>query len=163
MAIKDDLFAVAEPVVNGLGYELVELEYAKEGPRWVVRAYLFRPEGVSLEDCKVVSEALSEKLEADDVVKVAYHLEVSSPGAERVLKSDREYHLFQGRLARVTVREPAEDPSTGKLEQVVHGLLGPLTADTLRLDGPDGRSFSLSRDNVKQVRLALKSSVPAFK
>jgi hypothetical protein len=61
------------------------------------------------------------------------------------------------------VREPAEDPSTGKLEQVVHGLLGPLTAETLRLDGPDGRSYSVSRDNVKQVRLALKSSAPAFK
>lgn len=163
MAIKDDLFAVAEPIVNGLGYELVELEYVKEGPRWVVRAFLHREEGVSLEDCKVVSNALSERFDSDEVVQVAYHLEVSSPGAERVLKCEREYRIFQGRLVRVTVREPAEDPTTGKTEQVVHGLLGPLTAETLRLDGPEGQSVSLDRDNVKQVRLALRSSVPAFK
>ena len=163
MAVKDDLFAIAEPVVQAEGFELVELEYAKEGPRWVVRVYLFRPEGVSLDDCKVVSQALSDKFEADDPVQVAYPLEVSSPGAERVLKSEREYRIFQGRLVRVTVRDPVDDPATKKKEQVIHGLLGPVTGDTIQLAGPDGKPFSLARDNVKQVRLALKASAPAFK
>lgn len=161
--MRDDLFAIAEPVVQAEGFELVELEYAKEGPRWVVRVFLFRPEGVSLDDCKAVSQALSDKFEAADPIKVAYHLEVSSPGAERVLKSEREYHIFQGRLVRVTVRDAVEDPDTGKKEQVVHGLLGPVTGDSIQLEGPSGQSFSLERDNVKQVRLALKSSAPAFK
>lgn len=161
--MRDDLFAIAEPVVQAEGFELVELEYAKEGPRWVVRVFLFRPEGVSLDDCKAVSQALSDKFEAEDPIKVAYHLEVSSPGAERVLKSEREYRIFQGRLVRVTVRDAVEDPDTGKKEQVVHGLLGPVTGDSIQLEGPSGQSFSLERDNVKQVRLALKSSAPAFK
>ncbi len=161
--MRDDLFAIAEPVVQAEGFELVDLEYAKEGPRWVVRVFLFSPEGVSLEDCKTVSHALSAKFEADDPVKVAYSLEVSSPGAERVLKTEREYRIFQGRLARVTVRDPVEDPATGKKEQVIHGLLGPVTGDTIQLGGPEGQSIPLARDNVKQVRLALKSSVPAFK
>lgn len=161
--MRDDLFAIAEPVVQAEGFELVELEYAKEGPRWVVRVFLFRPEGVSLDDCKAVSQALSDKFEADDPIKVAYHLEVSSPGAERVLKSEREYRIFQGRLVRVTVRDAVEDPDTGKKEQVVHGLLGPVTGESIQLEGPSGQSFSLERDNVKQVRLALKSSAPAFK
>lgn len=163
MAVRDDLFAIAEPVVQAEGFELVDLEYAKEGPRWVVRVFLFNPEGVSLEDCKTVSNALSDKFEAADPVKVAYHLEVSSPGAERVLKSEREFHIFQRRLVRITARDPVEDPTTGKMEQVIHGLLGPVTGDTIQLVGPDGHSISLARDNVKQVRLALKSSVPAFK
>jgi ribosome maturation factor RimP len=163
VAVRDDLFAIAEPVVQAEGFELVELEYAKEGPRWVVRVFLFRPEGVSLEDCKLVSNALSARFEEDDPVKVPYNLEVSSPGAERVLKNEREYHIFQGRLVRITARDPVEDPATGKKEQVIHGLLGPVTGDTIQLAGPDGRPISLERDNVKQVRLALKSSVPAFK
>lgn len=163
MAVRDDLFAIAEPVVQAEGFELVELEYVKEGPRWVVRAYLFHPDGVSLEDCKTVSGALSAKFEAEDPVKVAYHLEVSSPGAERVLKTEREYRIFQGRLVRITVRDPILDPATGKNEQVIHGMLGPVTGDTIQVSGPAGQPVSLERDNVKQVRLALKSSVPAFK
>ena len=157
MSVKDDLFAIAEPVVQELGYQLVEVEYAKEGPRWVVRVYLFRPEGVGLEDCQRASDALGTAFEAKDPVKQAYHLEVSSPGAERVLKSEREYHIFQGRLVKVTLREPVEK------QQVLYGKLGPATAGTIQIEDAAGHAHALQRDNVKQIRLALQSSVPAGK
>jgi ribosome maturation factor RimP len=163
VSVRDDLFEIAEPVVQALGFELVDLEYAKEGPRWVLRVYLHRTEGVSLDDCQRVSEALSDRLDQDDPVKTAYHLEVSSPGAERVLKSEREMRIFAGRLVRVTLSEALPNEETGKAEQVVHGLLGPVTGEKVHLTGLSGKPVALDRAKVKQVRLALKSSAPAVK
>ena len=163
VSARDELFQIAEPVVQSQGFDLVDLEYAKEGPRWVLRVYLHRPEGVSLDDCQRVSEALSEKLDQDDPVKTQYHLEVSSPGAERVLKTEREMRIFLGRLVRVTLSEALPSEETGKAEQVVHGLLGPVTGDKVHLTGLSGNPVALDRAKVKQVRLALKSSVPALK
>jgi ribosome maturation factor RimP len=163
VSVRDDLFQIAEPVVQAQGFNLVDLEYAKEGPRWVLRVFLHRHEGVSLDDCQRVSEALSERLDQNDPVKTAYHLEVSSPGAERVLKSEREMRIFEGRLVRVTLSEPLLSEETGKADQVVHGALGPVTSEKVHLTGLSGKPVTLDRAKVKQVRLALKSSVPAVK
>lgn len=156
MSVKDDVFSIAEPLIKGLGYELVEVEYAKEGPRWFLRIYLFSPNGVSLDDCRAVNEALGPALEAADPVKTPYNLEISSPGAERVLKTEREYKIFQGRLVKLTLREPVDG------NQVHYGNLGPVT-DHVHLTGNAGQALSFDRENVKQIRLALQSSVPAVK
>lgn len=154
LGVREDVFALAEPVVESQGLKLVDVEYAKEGPRWFVRLFLYRPEGVNLEDCQRVSDAVGTALEARDVIKNPYHLEVSSPGAERVLKSEREFHIFQGHLAKLTLREPVEG------QQVLYGRLGPITAETVTIAEPAGPR-AIARDNVKQIRLALESSVPA--
>jgi ribosome maturation factor RimP len=153
LAIKDDVFAIAEPVVKELGYELVEVEYVKEGPRWFVRVYLFSPNGVSLDDCRAVNDALGPALEAADPVKTPYNLEISSPGAERVLKTEREYKIFQDRLVKLSLREPLAG------EPAVFGRLGPVTENTVQLTTGTGETLAVSRDNVKQIRLALESSV----
>jgi ribosome maturation factor RimP len=163
VSVRDDLLRLVEPVVESEGFQLVDVEYLKEGPRWVVRLYLHHRDGVSLNDCQRVSDAVSALLDVEDVVKTAYHLEVSSPGAERILKLDREYRIFEGRLIRCALTEPWQDSATGKAEQVVHGHLGPVTAGTLQMTTLSGQTISLPREQVKQVRLALKSSVPATK
>lgn len=157
MGVKDDLFAVAEPLVEAQGYRLVDLEYVKEGPRWVVRVFLYHPEGIDLEACQNVSHLLSEALDANDPVKTPYHLEVSSPGAERVLKYDREFKIFQGRLVKLSFRQPVEN------EHSFMGKLGPVTEEAFQLTDAEGQVRSFARDNVKQIRLALESSAPARK
>ena len=149
MAVKDDIFALADPVVTGLGYQLVEVEYVKEGPRWFVRLYLYSPNGVSLDDCRAVNDALAPVLEAQDPVKNPYVLEISSPGAERVLKTDRELFIFEGKLVKVTLREALNG------QPVVLGHLGPATAETVSLTDENGQPLSLSRDSIKQIRLSL--------
>lgn len=155
--MKDDLFALTEPVIQDAGYQLVDLEYVKEGPRWVVRVFIYRPEGISLEDCQRVSEVVGEALEHQDPVKTAYHLEVSSPGAERVLKHDREFKIFQGRQVKVTTKEAIDS------EYVFYGALGPVTDQAVQLGSLEGASRSIPRDNVKQIRLTLDSGVAAGK
>ena len=104
MGVKDELLAISEPVVEQLGYRLVDVEYVKEGPRWFVRVFIDKPDGISLDDCKAVNDALDPVLEAKDPVKNPYHLEISSPGLERVLKTEREFKLYQTRWVKLSLK-----------------------------------------------------------
>ncbi len=156
MSVREAVFAVAELTVQALGFQIVDVEYLKEGSSWVVRVYLFKEEGVSLDDCKLASHALGDALEAADPVKTPYHLEVSSPGAERVLKHEREYRLFQGRWVRATLKQA---DAAGNFH--LFGRLGPTTAETVTLAPPaDAPPLALLLADIKQLRLALASDVP---
>ena len=157
MGVKDEFFALTEPVVEQLGYQLVDVEYVKEGPRWFVRVFIDKPEGISLEDCKAVNDALDPVLEANDPVKNPYHLEISSPGLERVLKTDREFKLYQGRYVKLSLKEPVNK------EYNIFGHLGPVTDNAVQVADSEGHSHSVPRENVKQIRLALQPSAPAGK
>lgn len=83
----------AQPVVEELGYKLIDVEYVKEGPDYFLRLYLDKKGGITLEDCAEVSEVLSGKLDAWDLIKGAYFLDVSSPGAERPIKDDDDLEM----------------------------------------------------------------------
>ena len=73
---------LATPIVNELGLEIVDIEYVKEGKNWFLRLYIDKDDGVDIEECGIVSERLSEKLDEIDPIPHNYYLEVSSPGAE---------------------------------------------------------------------------------
>jgi ribosome maturation factor RimP len=157
VGVRDEIFALTEPVVEQLGYQLIDVEYVKEGPRWFVRVFIDKPEGIGLEDCKVVNDAVDAVLEENDPVKNPYFLEISSPGLERVLKTEREFKIFQGRYVLVSLKEPHNK------EYKLYGHLGPLTDTTVQITDAEGHHTSLSRENVKQIRLALQPSAPAGK
>jgi ribosome maturation factor RimP len=155
--VKDDIYALSEPVVTQLGSQRVDVAYANEGPRWFVRVYIDKPEGIGLEDCQTVNDVLDPVLEANDPVKNPYHLEISSPGLERVLKTEREYKIFQGRYVKVSLKEPLNK------EYHLYGHLGPATDQTVQVIDAEGVSQGVARDNIKQIRLALQPSAPAGK
>ena len=73
------------------GFELVDVEYVKEGSNWFLRVYVDKEGGIDIDDCGRISEFLSEKLDENDPITDAYFLEVSSPGAERPLKKPDDY------------------------------------------------------------------------
>ena len=81
------------PIVAKNGVEIYDVEYVKEGSDWYLRAYIDKPEGVSIIDCENVSRELSDVLDKEDFIPDAYILEVSSPGLGRTLKKDK--HLYQ--------------------------------------------------------------------
>ena len=91
MAKKDAYEARAEelltPIAVANGCEVYDVEYVKEGSDWYLRAYIDKPEGVSIIDCENVSRAFSDKLDEEDFISDAYILEVSSPGLGRALKN----------------------------------------------------------------------------
>jgi ribosome maturation factor RimP len=82
---------LAQPIIQELELELVEIEFVKEGKNWFLRVYIDKENGVDIEDCGIVSERLSEKLDELDPITQNYFLEVSSPGAERPLKKAKDF------------------------------------------------------------------------
>ena len=97
--------AFAEPLLEDMGIELVDIEFRREGHGWVLRLYIDRQDGVTLDDCATVSREVSRYLEVEDPIEQAYHLEVSSPGLERPLKKEKDFARFSGRRARIKLLE----------------------------------------------------------
>lgn len=91
---------VEEIIADG-PIELVDVEYVKEAHGWVLRVFLDKPGGIDVEDCRSVSEVLSDVLDREDPIPGPYSLEVSSPGLERPLKKESDYVRFAGRLANI--------------------------------------------------------------
>ncbi|KWZ76271.1 hypothetical protein HMPREF3213_04024 [Heyndrickxia coagulans] len=116
---------LASPVVEGLGLELVDIEYVKEGKNWFLRVYIDKENGVDIEECGLVSERLGEKLDEADPIPHNYFLEVSSPGAERPLKKARDFERAVGRTVLVKTYEPLDGEKTfqGKLIAFHNGYL----------------------------------------
>ena len=120
MKIADTVRAIAEPVIEKLnaGIELIEVEYVKEGADWYLRLYIDKEGGVTLDDCQLVSEALNDILDETDPVKGKYIFEVSSPGIDRPLKTDRDFERYRGPDVEVHLYAPVENSKIfmGKLK-----------------------------------------------
>ncbi|CAH0212829.1 Ribosome maturation factor RimP [Peribacillus sp. Bi96] len=100
---------LALPILEELQLELVEVEYVKEGKSWFLRVYIDKETGVDIEDCGNVSEKLSEKLDEVDPIPQNYFLEVSSPGAERPLKKEKDFLNAIGKNVYIKTYEPILD------------------------------------------------------
>ncbi|GHH96559.1 ribosome maturation factor RimP [Neobacillus kokaensis] len=99
---------LAAPICQELEIELVEIEYVKEGKSWFLRVYIDKDNGVDIEDCGLVSERLSEKLDEIDPIPHNYFLEVSSPGAERPLKKHKDFERAIGKNVFIKTYEPID-------------------------------------------------------
>lgn len=89
--------ALLEPIVAEHDFELVDVEYVKEGSNFYLRAYIDKPEGITVDDCEVVSRTFSQKLDEEDFIDEAYIMEVSSPGLGRPLKKEKDYKRSMGK------------------------------------------------------------------
>lgn len=99
---------LVEPLLSDLGYELVDLQYSREGGRYILRLFIDRPGGVGLDDCEKVSRAVGELLDQEDPIPNSYYLEVSSPGLERPLKKEADFLRFTGRKVKIHTFAPIE-------------------------------------------------------
>ena len=131
------------PIIDSGGYEFWDAEYVKEGSDYYLRVYVDKEGGITIDDCVTISRALEEKLDAEDFIKEAYILEVSSPGLTRKLKKDRDFERSLGRLVYLKLykKENEAKEYTGKLEA--------FDKDSITIS-PD---ITFSRDNVSSIRL----------
>jgi ribosome maturation factor RimP len=113
-AITEEL---ALPILERKGFELVDVEFKKEGSNWFLRVYIDKEGGIDIEECGEVSEELSALLDERDPIPQAYFLEVSSPGAERPLKKEKDVQQAVGKQVHITTYEPIDQQKTfeGKL------------------------------------------------
>lgn len=146
--IEQQIFELANPVVEENGLELVSVEFIKEGPNWYLRIYIDQENGVDLEDCQRVSRHISDILDEIDPIPHAYFLEVSSPGVERILQRAKDFIRYQGRLINVHTYAPVE--GSKKLQ----GKLGHVNEQNLSLILKNGKELQIERDKIAQVRLA---------
>lgn len=94
---------LCENVTSKLGYELVDVEYIREKNNYFLRVYIHKPNGVNLDDCQIVSKELGIRLDEEDIIKRAYYLEVSSPGLDRPLKTEKDLKRNIGKDVEVSL------------------------------------------------------------
>ncbi|KRL50041.1 hypothetical protein FD37_GL002169 [Levilactobacillus spicheri DSM 15429] len=144
-----------QPIVAHHQFDLVDVEFVKEGKSWYLRIYIDKPGGINIEECALVSDEVSEKLDAldPDPIPQAYFLEVSSPGAERPLKKPEDFDRAVGDYIHVSLYQKIG------ASKVYEGTLEKLTAETLYLKvNLKGRfkTFEIPRKGIAQARLAIK-------
>ena len=106
--LRERLIALIEPLALRLGYELVELEYSAGRSNATVRLFIDRPEVVGLDDCERMSREVSALLDVEDPIPTAYRLEVSSPGFDRVLRTQAHFGRFVGARVLVELKVPRD-------------------------------------------------------
>ena len=99
--MEEKIENLLKPIIENLGYELYDVIYEKEAKDYYLRIFIDKPEGISLEDCEKVNDAISDLLDEANYIKEQYFLEVSSPGVERLLR--KEKHLKQSIGKEITV------------------------------------------------------------
>lgn len=138
---------LAEPILSDLGLELVDAEFRREAHGWVLRLYMDKSGGVTLDDCQRVSEELGDHLDVEDFVGYPYHLEVSSPGLDRPLTRDQDFVRFTGQAAQVSTRQDLEG------RRNFRGRLAGLQDGAVLLDLPDGQRVCIPRELIRRARL----------
>ncbi len=138
----------AEPLLADMGMELVEIQFRREGHGWVLRLFIDKEEGLTIDDCAAVSREISAYLEVEDLINHAYHLEVSSPGLERPLRKREDFSRFAERLARIKLREPING------QRVLIGTLLGLEGETVLVE-MDKETVRIDLENIAKARLTL--------
>ena len=142
-----ELANLLEPTVEGLGFELSDLEVKVGGQNGYVRLFIDKPEGISLDDCEKVSLAVSALLDVEDPLDGQYNLEVSSPGADRTLTKQAHFERFAGEMVKVQMRFPIEGRRRFK------GKLSSVDEENIVVE-VDGQSHSLPMATIETARLA---------
>ena len=150
--VLDRITELVEPSLRQLGVELYDAQWDSRGRTPVLRLVIDRPDGVDLDDCARVSNAVSAVLDAYDPIEDRYELEVSSPGAERPLRSESDWDRALGKRINLRFRH-------GDAEVILEGRLLELTATSLVIEAREGRTLvpvSVDRSDVLAARRALE-------
>ena len=140
--------AILMPIVEEHGFELVDVEYVKEGGTWYLRAYIDKPGGINVDDCEVVSRRLSDILDEKDYIEEAYILEVSSPGLGRPLKKEKDFKRSLGEEVDVRTYRMIEK------QKEFTGLLNDYDDATVTIEMEDGTLKTFEKSDIALIRLA---------
>ncbi|MCL2865429.1 MAG: ribosome maturation factor RimP [Lachnospiraceae bacterium] len=138
------------PIVDQLGFELVDVEYVKEGSTWYLRVYIDKPGGIAVDDCEAVSRRFSEILDEKDYIPDAYIFEVSSPGLGRPLKKEKDFQKSMGEEIEIRTYRAIEK------EKEFFGVLKAYDAKTITIEDESGLKKTFERSEVALIRLAIR-------
>lgn len=141
--------ALVLPILDAQAFELVDVEYVREAGNWFLRFYIDKEGGITIDDCELVSRALSDKLDEEDFIPEAYVLEVSSPGLGRQLKKEKDYERSIGEEVDIRLYRAVDR------RKEFTGILTGYSKESFTIEEEDGTSITLPRDNVAIIKLAL--------
>jgi ribosome maturation factor RimP len=151
--IVDRVQTIAEPILASQGIELVEIEYRRESKGWVLRLYIDKEEGITLDDCSRISQEVGRSLDVEDFILNPYALEVSSPGLTRRLKTQKDFLRYRNRLIKLKTFEPVDN-----LRQFKGKLLG-IFENRIGIE-VEGGVFQIPLSNVAKANLEIERDVP---
>ena len=137
------------PLMEAHGFELVDVEYVKEAGTWYLRAYIDKEGGIAVDDCEVISRALSDWLDKEDFIDDSYILEVSSPGLGRPLKKEKDFVRSMGKDVDVRLYRQLNK------QKEFTGALSAYDENTVTLTMEDGSQMVFEKPDIALIRLAL--------
>lgn len=145
--VLEKLERICTPVLDQLGFRLIEWEYTNEQGRWIIRLYIDREGGVKIDDCERISHALEDLIDVELDLNRGYSLEVSSPGINRPLRRPEDFSRFKGSTIKLTTSHPLNGRSN------YCGVIENVTSDAVDMV-VDGMRFHIPFDALKKARLA---------
>ena len=136
------------PIVEEYGFELVDVEYVKEGSTWYLRSYIDKPGGISIDDCEKVSRRLSDLLDQEDFIEDAYIMEVSSPGLGRPLKKEKDFRRSLGEEVEIRTYRMIDK------QKEFTGILKDYDENTVTITLADETEKTFDKDDIALIRLA---------
>ena len=136
------------PILERNNFELVDVEYVKEGSAWYLRAYIDKEGGITVDDCEIVAREMNEILDREDYIEDSYVFEVSSPGLTRPLKKEKDYAKSIGKLIDIKLYKAVE----GLKEYT--GVLKEYDKDNITIE-VDDNLIKIERSNLAMIRLSL--------
>jgi len=146
--IISNIKELLEPILFEKRLELFDIEFKSQGQKGVLRVFIDKDEGVTIDDCTVISRELGTLLEVHDVIPGSYTLEISSPGLTRPLKKPSDYIRFKGKTVKIKTIEDIED------KKVFKGKLLDFIDETVSLE-TNGTNYLIPYNNIEKANLEL--------
>lgn len=147
--VEDVVYDLAKPIIDRNNFELVEIEFKKEGADWYLRVYIDKEGGITIDDCEAVSRELSDLLDEADPIEQSYIFEVSSPGIDRPLKTDRDYEKNIGKLIEIKLFSPLN----GK--KAYEGILKGHSKEAVDIEA-DSKEIRIEKSSIALIRPVIK-------
>lgn len=147
---------LVEPIINEHHYELVDVEYVKEAGNWFLRIFADKEGGITIDDCEIISRALSDVLDREDFIEDSYILEVSSPGLGRQLKKDKDFSRSIGEEVDIKLYKGVKIIRQGKEVSVkeLTGILESFNKESITISCEEG-TMELGRKDIAIIKLVL--------
>ncbi len=137
------------PIVDSMNFELVDVEFVKEGGSWYLRGYIDKEGGITIDDCEAVSRIFSDQLDAEDLIDESYILEISSPGLGRPLKKEKDYRRSLGKELEIRTYQAIDK------EKEFYGILQAYDDQTVTITEEDGTERQFDKKDIALIRLAI--------
>lgn len=141
--------ALITPIVEDMGFELVDVEYIKEGGTWYLRSYIDKEGGITVNDCEAVSRLFNEKLDEEDFIEDSYIMEVSSPGLGRPLKKEKDYKRSLGQEVEIRTYKAIDK------EKEFYGILRAYDDNSVTIESEDETTRTFEKKDIALIRLAI--------